>query len=61
MYNKGIHLPFFNKNTGGKLLGGVADVLNSPITSAAVGVLAPGLSGGLAALKKSGVLERLKH
>ena len=61
MFQKGIHLGFFNKGVGGKLLGAAANVLDNPLTGLAVGAIAPEFAPGLAALKKSGVLEKLKH
>ena len=60
MYQKGVHIPFFNKDAG-KLLGAAANVLDNPLTGLAIGAIAPEFAPGLAALKKSGVLEKLKH
>ena len=64
-YGKGSNsVGFFGKGgLGEKLMGGAkfgAQVLDNPLTQGVVSVLSPELGVGLAGLKKSGILERLK-
>lgn len=52
------------KKVGQGLLGvskRVASVLDSPVASGLVGLVAPELAGGLEAVRRSGVLEKLKN
>lgn len=64
MFFKTHHSPFFGKGGyGDKLLGaakGAARILDEPVVQSAVSVLAPELGMGLAAAKRSGLLEKLK-
>ena len=56
MFPKGLHIPAFSKNVGGKLLGaakGVASHVDNPI----VAVVAPEVA---AVAKKYGLLEKAK-
>jgi len=56
MYQKGVHIPFFQK-TGGKLLGAARDVANSPLTAFGVSLLNPTAGAGLAAIQASRLLK----
>ena len=64
MFGKSLHIPFFKKGFGQKLLGGVkglARLADNPITQGVIGLVAPELGVGLAAAKRLGVLEAAKN
>ena len=64
MFLKGNQAPYFSKGFGQQLIGAgkqVAGILDNPLVQAGVGVLAPEIAVGLAAAKKYGLLERVKH
>ena len=63
MFLKGNQAPYFSKGFGQQLGAGkqVAGILDNPLVQAGVGVLAPEIAVGLAAAKKYGLLERVKH
>ena len=64
MYVKQAVHSFFGKPAGDRLIGaakGIGRVLDEPLFNAALGAVAPELGMGLAAAKRAGVLEKLKH
>jgi len=63
VFTKDNYAPFMTKGTGQKLLGaGKAAVrlLDNDVANSVVTALSPELGLGLAAARKSGILERLK-
>ena len=63
VFAKDNYVPFMSKGTGEKLLGagkGIIRMLNNDVANGLVSALSPELGLGLAAARKSGILEKLK-
>ena len=55
---------FFDKNSGGRLLGavkGITRLIDEPLVGGIISAIAPEVGVGLATAKKLGVLERIKN
>ena len=64
IFSKGNLGRLFLKDTGNKLIGaskGIAKFLDNDLVNAGVTALVPELGIGLAAARKSGVLEKIKN
>ena len=64
MFGKNIHSAFLGKGFGHKLIGagkGLAGLLDEPIVQAGVSALSPEIALGYGALKRTGLLEKIKH
>ena len=64
MYSKDFQIPFFGKNLSNKLIGGIkglATVLDEPVVQGGLSLISPALGASLGAVKKIGLLEKLKH
>ena len=64
MFGKNNFSGFLGKGFNDKLIGGakgLAQVLDNPMVGAGITALAPEVGAGLAAAKKFGLLEKLKH
>ena len=64
MFCKNLHSGFLGKGFGNKLIGagkGLAGLLDEPIVQAGVSALSPEIALGYGALKRTGLLEKIKH
>ena len=64
MFDKNSVGRFFSKDIGYKLLGagkGLARVLDEPVVHAGLSAVAPGFGAGLDAIKRTGLLEKVKN
>ena len=64
MFCKNTHSAFLGKGFGHKLIGagkGLAGLLDEPIVQAGVSALSPEVALGYGALKRTGLLEKIKH
>ena len=64
IFSKGNLGRLFSKDTGNKLIGaskGIAKFLDNDLVNGAVTALAPELGIGLAAARRSGILEKIKN
>ena len=64
MFCKNLHSGFLGKGFGNKLIGagkGLAGLLDEPIVQAGVSALSPEVALGYGALKRTGLLEKIKH
>ena len=64
MFCKNTHSAFLGKGFGHKLIGagkGLAGLLDEPIVQSGVSALSPEIALGYGALKRTGLLEKIKH